>query len=36
VVLAAIVLDESIAPVQHTGGALILIAAVMIARARSS
>ena len=35
VVLAAIVLDESIAPVQLAGGALILAAAVLIARARA-
>ena len=36
VVLAAWVLDESIAPVQLAGGALILAAAVLIARARVS
>jgi len=35
VILAAIVLDESVAPVQLTGGALILAAAVLIARARA-
>ena len=34
VVLAAIVLDESVAPMQLAGGALILVAAVLIARAR--
>jgi len=36
VVLAAWVLDESMAPVQIAGGALILAAAVLIARARAS
>ena len=36
VVLAAWVLDESIAPVQLAGGALILAAAVLIARARAA
>ena len=36
VVLAAWVLDESMAPVQLAGGALILAAAVLIARARAS
>ena len=36
VVLAALLLDESIAPVQLAGGALILAAAVVIARARST
>jgi drug/metabolite transporter (DMT)-like permease len=35
VVLAALVLDESIAPVQLAGGMLILAAAVLIARARA-
>jgi len=35
VLLAAWVLDESIAPVQLAGGALILTAAVLIARARA-
>ena len=35
VVLAAWVLDESMAPVQIAGGALILAAAVLIARARA-
>ena len=35
VILAAIVLDESVAPVQLAGGALILVAAVLIARARA-
>jgi drug/metabolite transporter (DMT)-like permease len=34
VVLAAWVLDESMAPVQLAGGALILAAAILIARAR--
>ncbi len=34
VVLAALLLDESISPVQLAGGALILVAAVLIARAR--
>jgi drug/metabolite transporter (DMT)-like permease len=36
VLLAAWVLDESIAPVQLAGGALILAAAVLIARARAA
>ena len=36
VVLAALVLDESIAPVQLAGGTLILAAAVLIARARAA
>jgi drug/metabolite transporter (DMT)-like permease len=36
VVLAALVLDESIAPVQLAGGMLILAAAVLIARARAA
>ena len=36
VVLAALVLDEAIAPVQLAGGVLILVAAVLIARARSA
>jgi len=36
VLLAAWVLDESIAPVQLAGGALILAAAVLIARARTA
>jgi len=36
VVLAALLLDESIAPVQLAGGALILAAAVLIARARGA
>jgi len=36
VVLAAVLLDESIAPVQLAGGALILAAAVLIARARAA
>ncbi len=36
VVLAAVLLDESIAPVQLVGGALILAAAVLIARARAA
>ena len=35
VILAAIVLNESVAPVQLAGGALILVAAVLIARARA-
>ena len=35
VVLAAAVLDETFAPVQLAGGALILIATVLIARARA-
>lgn len=35
VVLAAVVLDERISPVQLTGGALILAAVVLLARARS-
>ena len=34
VVLAAVVLDETIAPVQLAGGALIVAAAILIARAR--
>ena len=36
VILAAVVLDEAIAPVQLAGGALILAAAVLIARARAA
>ena len=36
VALAAIVLDETVAPVQLAGGALILVAAVLIARARAA
>jgi drug/metabolite transporter (DMT)-like permease len=36
VVLAAIVLDESLAPLQLAGGALIVAAAVLIARARAT
>ncbi len=36
VVLAALVLDESLAPVQLAGGTLILAAAVLIARARAA
>ena len=36
VVLAALLLDESIAPVQLAGGALILAAALLIARARGA
>jgi drug/metabolite transporter (DMT)-like permease len=36
VVLAALLLDESIAPVQLAGGALIVAAAVLIARARAA
>jgi drug/metabolite transporter (DMT)-like permease len=36
VILAAIVLDESLAPVQVAGGVLILAAAVLIARAKAA
>ena len=36
VVLAAIILDESLAPVQIAGGVLILAAAGLIARARAA
>ena len=36
VVLAALVLDETLSPIQLAGGALILAAAVLIARARAA